>query len=105
MQITEGLVTWQVSTTDCYDDHRKKNKGAMISDRMLLINESPTGSRRKQREKGVDHLLPCKLNSIHHILSPGHKIWFHDVKEQTGRDAAMNPSVMQVCPHYLILLH
>lgn len=42
VQIAEGLVTQQVSKTDCYDDRREKIR-ALIFDKMLLINESPMG--------------------------------------------------------------
>jgi len=42
-----------------------------------------------QSKKEVDHLLPCKPSSIHHMLSPGDKIWFQHVREQIRRDAAM----------------
>lgn len=46
--------------------------------------------------------MPCKPNSIHHILSPG---GFHDVKEQTRRDAAMITSLCHASlAQYLILL-
>lgn len=43
MQTTEGLVTWQVSTADRYDDHKGKKGGELTSARVLLIYESATG--------------------------------------------------------------